>query len=155
MDVIPTSHVGYRLKEERLRLDLTQAQVAERCHVTREQWNRYEKGAMPGGAVLAELLRVGVDVVYVLSGLAQGKAMQLQGEEIDLVLHYRSADEAGRASIARIALLEAKRAPPGVREGAAQQLKAYARSDVPATVLEAAEPAATAKRPARVKNAKA
>lgn len=155
MDVIPTSLVGNRLKEERLRLDLTQAQAAERCHVTREQWNRYEKGAMPGGQVLADLLQLGVDVVYVLSGAAQGQAMQLQADELDLVLRYRSADEAGRASISRIALLEAKRPTPSGQDKGAQQLQAYAPGGIKPTMLLTGEATPATKSVTRVKKPKA
>lgn len=60
---------GTRLREQRKKLGLKQAEVAAACHVSREMWGKYERGvAMPGGPVLAEMSKIGIDIEYVLNG---------------------------------------------------------------------------------------
>jgi transcriptional regulator with XRE-family HTH domain len=67
--VIDPSNFHGRLKEERKRLKLTQAEAAERCGVKRETWSRYETGALtPGMEVLAALAKQGADIHYMLTG---------------------------------------------------------------------------------------
>jgi transcriptional regulator with XRE-family HTH domain len=69
-----------RLKEERKRLGLTQAQAAEQCGVKRETWSRYETGALtPGMEVLAALGRAGADMNYILTGDASITKVQPSG----------------------------------------------------------------------------
>lgn len=63
------SHVGQRLKEERVSLGLSQAEAAKATGVTREHWGRCERGAaVPGGEMLAGFSLLGGDIVYVLTG---------------------------------------------------------------------------------------
>lgn len=63
------SVIGERLKEERNRLGLTQAQLAEKIGIHRNTQNRYENGERePDTAYLDALKAVGVDLAYVLSG---------------------------------------------------------------------------------------
>lgn len=58
-----------RMKEERVRLGLKQAEIAEICGVSREIWGRYERGAtVPGGDVLFSFARAGADVQFILTG---------------------------------------------------------------------------------------
>ena len=58
-----------RIKEERKKLGLTQAEMAERCGVKRLQWVRYEKGEQDlSGDVLVEFGKQGADITYVLTG---------------------------------------------------------------------------------------
>lgn len=64
-----SSLLGGRLKDERKRLRYSQAEVAEKCGVSREIWGRYERGvSVPGAEVLKELAELGGDVQYVLTG---------------------------------------------------------------------------------------
>lgn len=58
-----------RLKEERKRLRLSQAEAASRSGVQRETWSRYEGGVMqPGTDVWVALALMGADLHYILSG---------------------------------------------------------------------------------------
>lgn len=58
-----------RLKEERKRLRLSQAEAASRSGVQRETWSRYESGGMqPGTDVWVALALMGADLHYILSG---------------------------------------------------------------------------------------
>lgn len=58
-----------RLKEERKRLRLTQADAATQASVARETWSRYETGSLtPGMEVLSALVVNGADAKYLLTG---------------------------------------------------------------------------------------
>ena len=48
-----SSLFSVRLKSERTRLGLTQAEIAGKCNVSREMWGKYERGvALAGSEVL-------------------------------------------------------------------------------------------------------
>ena len=58
-----------RIRDERKRLGLTQAQAAAECGVTRGQWVRYENGENKfEGSVLKAFISIGADGQYILSG---------------------------------------------------------------------------------------
>ncbi|MFJ5239516.1 helix-turn-helix domain-containing protein [Pseudomonas neuropathica] len=58
-----------RLKEERKRLKLTQAEAGSLAGVTRESWSRYEGGGVsPGMEVLEAFALAGADVQFILTG---------------------------------------------------------------------------------------
>jgi len=58
---------------ERKRLGLSQASLAERCGVSREQMGKYERGVnAPGGEFLFSFAELGGDVQYVLTGRSGG-----------------------------------------------------------------------------------
>ena len=66
--VTETSHF-LRIKEERKRLKLTQAEAGALAGVTRESWSRYESGALaPGLEVMKAFAIAGADVHYILTG---------------------------------------------------------------------------------------
>lgn len=65
-----SSPIGDFLKNERKRLRLNQAEVAEKCGVSREIWGRYERGlTAPGGEVLHAFAQLGADMQYVFTGV--------------------------------------------------------------------------------------
>jgi len=69
----PVSTIGDRLREERKRLGLSQTALAKVAGVHLNTQSRYEKGhTEPDSAYLEAIGRAGVDVLYVLSGLARG-----------------------------------------------------------------------------------
>ena len=104
-----TSHVGIRLCEERKRIGLSQLSAGLIAGVSREQWGRYERGSMPNAVVLVALIGQGFDVNYILGG-ARTLSESTLGEAEELVLHcYRCTDDEGRASIERLARMEAAR----------------------------------------------
>lgn len=58
-----------RIREERKKLGLTQAQAAEKCGVKVQQWNRYENNkSVLDGAALRAFISIGADGQYILSG---------------------------------------------------------------------------------------
>lgn len=60
---------GARLKYERIRLDLTQEQIAEKCEISRVQWGKYEREvATPSRRVMTRLEKLNLDTVFVITG---------------------------------------------------------------------------------------
>lgn len=100
------------MREERKRLKLSQAVLAQAAGIARESWVRYEADAMaPGSAVLAALAAKGADVSYVLTGVrapvyaggpirGDSVALVLTAEESALVDNYRHASAEGRRALA-------------------------------------------------------
>jgi transcriptional regulator with XRE-family HTH domain len=99
-----------RLREERARLGLGQGELAERAGVSREMWNRYERGgAKPNADVLVRLHECGMDVAFVIGGVRLVGDATLSAQERLLVEHFRCTDDEGRAVVARAASMEAQR----------------------------------------------
>ncbi len=64
------SHIGERLRDERISLKLTQVDLATALGVSRRSVIDWEKGvATPNAEVLAALADLGCDVLYVLVGI--------------------------------------------------------------------------------------
>lgn len=104
-----TSHVGDRLREERKRIGVNQADAGALAGVTREQFSRYEGGAMPGADVLVRLMGHGFDVNYVLGGSRTFSELSLSDDEQELLRSYRSTDHEGRQAVLRMARMECSR----------------------------------------------
>ena len=69
-------------------MGLKQAELAERCGITREQQGRFERDDnAPGGAYLVAAAALGVDVVYVLTGLAGARDQA----ESELLQRFRAS----------------------------------------------------------------
>lgn len=61
---------GVRVKEERMRLSLTQQQCADACGVSRVQWGKYERDVNGlDGEVLKRFIAIGADGAYILGGV--------------------------------------------------------------------------------------
>jgi len=72
-----------RMKEERVRLGLKQAEAADLCGVSREIWGRYERGAtVPGGDVLFSFAQAGADIQFILTGISNGPADAPAGDTL-------------------------------------------------------------------------
>jgi len=101
--IVPLSD---RLREERVRTGLSQAAFAERAGTTGRSQRNYESGErFPDSNYLEALARIGVDVLYILTGRREAEA--LSTEEKLLIERYRAADEATRYRILS-SLLEGK-----------------------------------------------
>ncbi len=87
-----------RLKEERGRTGLTQADLAEIASISREMLGKYERGAAePGVGVLMDLDRAGVDVLYLVTGRRTPRDPGTLSEaEAALIARYRSGSPALR-----------------------------------------------------------
>lgn len=91
-----------RIKEERQRLGLTQAEMAEAAGVSKRSQANYESGDRdPNLAYLEAVARIGVDVGYVLTG-TRSVGVRLQPDEADLVSAYRRSSDDMRAASLRV-----------------------------------------------------
>jgi GAF domain-containing protein len=80
-------HIGERLRQERLRLDVAQLAMA----------------------ALAVMAGLGVDVLYVVTGQHANASVQtLAPDERELLDCYGRADDSGRAAIMAVAALAAR-----------------------------------------------
>lgn len=91
-------NIGERLKEERVRLGYNQGDFAAIAGVAKTSQFNYEKGERsPDAAYLAAVAEKGVDVLYVVTGRRTPEASSsFNGDEIDLVEHYRQLPEGDR-----------------------------------------------------------
>lgn len=95
-----------RLKNERARLGLTQAEIASKCNVSREMWGKYERGvALAGSEVLFSLAEINVDIGYLFSGVRSIPVAELEltKEEQVLLDDYRESNEQGKEAIEKTA----------------------------------------------------
>lgn len=95
---------GDRLREERIRLGLNQGELAFVAKVSKTTQFNYEKGERsPDGPYLANVAAIGVDVLYVLTGVrAAPSSADLSPDESELLNHYRSMPEQDRAAMRRL-----------------------------------------------------
>src|ERR1700739_2591413 len=100
---------GERLKGERARLGLSQAEFAAQGGVKQHAQFQYEKGMRrPNSDYLSAIAMAGVDVCYLLTG---EKASRLEnGSEQRLVAGFRELDVRKREAL--LALIETFAEPP-------------------------------------------
>lgn len=92
--------IAVRLKSERKRLALTQAEMADRCGISREIWCRYEQGkGLPGSEVLQAFLKAGGNVHFVLSG--ESSSRESPAEETLLIERFRACPKVLQDAILR------------------------------------------------------
>ncbi|MFA7351670.1 MAG: helix-turn-helix transcriptional regulator [Methylotenera sp.] len=101
-----------RLKDERLRLKLTQQQAADICDISREVWVRYENGKnIPGGEVLQKFTLAGADIAYICSGsrlpfgTKEPSSLYARGDVDVLLDAYAHTDDVGRAALMAVVAL--------------------------------------------------
>nr|WP_228983071.1 helix-turn-helix transcriptional regulator [Paraburkholderia gardini] len=89
--VSQTDAFSARLKQERRRLGLNQAELANAGGVQKHAQLNYEKGLrFPDASYLAGIAVVGVDVLYLLTGRTSDPAtLALDGDEERLLAGYR------------------------------------------------------------------
>ncbi|ELY5677713.1 helix-turn-helix transcriptional regulator [Salmonella enterica] len=95
--------LGSRLKDERKRLGMNQTKFVELIGVSRGSQVAYEADKkIPGGTYLALIEKVGVDVLYVLTGKRTPKSEGLtteNPEEKALLENYRAMDKAAQLNM--------------------------------------------------------
>lgn len=95
------STFGERLKEERMRLDLSQTTLGEACGVTKQSQINYEKNERaPDALYLAALATAGADVLYILTGSrAAPPGPPLAPDEAALLDNYRHSPPEGQTAL--------------------------------------------------------
>lgn len=109
--------LGERLKEERVRLGLNQAEMAALGGVAKTSQFNYEKGERsPDAAYLVAVEAAGVDVLYVLTGKrTPAPTSSLSDAELALLQRYRSMPSENRATLERVAEAMEVYSPSDVR----------------------------------------
>lgn len=98
--------IGYRIKEERLRIGLTQEQLVKQTDVTVQSQRRYESDQRkPDTNYLQALASLGMDVYYILLGRREDEPsrMTVQPDERALINAYQSLDDEGKRSLRGVA----------------------------------------------------
>ena len=108
--------IAIRLKETREKLGLSQQALAEHCGITARSQRNYESGErLPDAAYLAELLTLGADLAYVLTGKRDPSVPALDAAEQVLLDSYRRCKPDAKANLIQTAaLLSAGIAPAAV-----------------------------------------
>ncbi len=98
------SGLGERLREERKRLGLSQADFGALGGVRANAQGKYEADERnPDSAYLEGLAAAGVDVLYVLTGKRTPvTADGLADDESEVLNHYRSMPDGDRAAVRRM-----------------------------------------------------
>ena len=93
--------VGDRLREERVRLNLSQEDLAQAGGVNRNTQGSYERGARnPDTAYLLAIATLGVDVGFVLFG-KRPLETGLSDEETQIIEQYRLIPEQDQRALRR------------------------------------------------------
>ena len=102
--MISNSLFGNRLKEQRKKMGLTQADAAQKAGIERETWGKYERGVfLPSGDVLVSFLNIGIDVSALFSVSDRQPENLLAQDEQELLTHYRQASDNGKFVILSVA----------------------------------------------------
>ncbi|MDP9583540.1 helix-turn-helix domain-containing protein [Burkholderia ambifaria] len=91
--------IGARLKEERMRVGMSQAEIAALGGLSNKTQLSYESDVRsPDANYLAALAKVGVDVLYVITGV-RALPSTMPEDEAELLDSFRQLNEVGRAAI--------------------------------------------------------
>ncbi|KVQ82183.1 transcriptional regulator [Burkholderia multivorans] len=91
--------IGARLKEERLRIGLSQAEIAALGGLSNKTQLSYESDTRsPDANYLAALAKIGVDVLYVITG-ERSVQSTLPSDEADMLDSFRQLNDIGRAAV--------------------------------------------------------
>ncbi|MEN4246318.1 helix-turn-helix domain-containing protein [Serratia marcescens] len=95
------STIGFRIREERERMGLSQTEFAALADHSRSAQAGYERDEkVPGGNYLSALAKAGCDVLYILTGNRTPISMnEISMEELKLIENYRAMDDAARLNI--------------------------------------------------------
>lgn len=98
-------NIAERLREERIRLELSQTEFAALGGVQKRSQINYESGErLPDAGYLASIASAGVDVAYVLTGIrVQSPPPALSSEESSLIADYKGSSPGDRAAIRQLA----------------------------------------------------
>ncbi|KVS58013.1 helix-turn-helix domain-containing protein [Burkholderia cepacia] len=91
--------IGNRLKDERMRIGLSQAEFAALGGLGKQAQLNYESGARsPDANYLAALTKVGVDPLYVITG-ERAQPSKMPEEEAVLLEGFRQLNDVGRTAV--------------------------------------------------------
>ena len=120
--------VGQRLRQRRMELNMTQAELARRLGVTPAVVSNYESGQNPVRSELLEKLIQVLDVEpnVLFQDIYQGAGFPVSGEERRLVERYRGLTTVGRQTLQSVAeALEAYQADLDLPAPEVRQIPLY------------------------------
>lgn len=123
--------ISDRLREERERLGLSQAAMAEVANVSVRSQSGWETGRnTPSTEAYQEWVKIGIDINYIITGVRVGAMpASLPADEEVLLNAYRNAPEAVRNS-ALVVLLSGGKAPAGVDTSKERKGRAAPKSSI-------------------------
>lgn len=112
-----SSDFANRLKELRIKYNLTQAQAAEKCGVSTRMWVKYEQGlSMPGGEILLKLAYHGFHMEYLFTGMEltidEQTESVLTHDEFELIKNFRAATDKSKEVILTVSEVVEKKLFP-------------------------------------------
>ncbi|OHX10528.1 hypothetical protein BI347_20695 [Chromobacterium sphagni] len=87
-------NIGIRLRDERMRLGLTQSDAAKAADVGFSTYQTWEKDRSPNAEALARLHSVGFDILYVVTGIKDEST--LSNEDSSLLARLNQLDDKAR-----------------------------------------------------------
>lgn len=108
-------NIGQRLKEERERIGMSQTEFASVASASKHAQINWEKGeTTPNANALAAWAAIGLDVLYVVTGLRAGgheqpveadmtRTAALSAEHQELITHYDGSSPNDQAAIRQLA----------------------------------------------------
>ncbi|UBQ43970.1 helix-turn-helix domain-containing protein [Comamonas thiooxydans] len=108
-------HMGERLKEERERLGFNQSDFAVLAQTTRKTLFNWESGdASPNAAALAGWAKLGLDVLYVVTGERQASQPAADASEQLLLENFRRCKLDAKQTLLQSSVLFAAGMPPSL-----------------------------------------
>ncbi|CDH19947.1 helix-turn-helix transcriptional regulator [Xenorhabdus bovienii] len=103
--------IGSRLREERMRLNLTQVELADIGGIHKNTQGNYENDQKsPDAKYLERIAALGIDILYIITGTRSAQP-DISMEERKLVENYRSMNEESRLNIQAVGSAFAQSAP--------------------------------------------
>ncbi|MEQ1975003.1 MULTISPECIES: helix-turn-helix transcriptional regulator [unclassified Xenorhabdus] len=103
--------IGFRLREERTRLNLTQAELADIGGIHKNTQGNYENNQKsPDAKYLERLAALGVDILYIITGNRSSRP-DISIDEKILVENYRAMNEESRRNMQAVGSAFAQSAP--------------------------------------------
>lgn len=129
-------NISDRIREEREKVGLSQAAFAGVAQATKVTQLRWEQGAaFPNAAVLESWAKIGVDVLYIITGQRSSSSSlkpNLEADEQVLLSSYRAAPDPVR-NAALAVLLSGGHAPEGVDTSKERKGRAAPRKHIQQT----------------------
>lgn len=92
--------IGGRIREERKKLQLSQADFAKTAGCSRNAQAIYERNeSLPGAAYLLSLHGMGIDTLYILTGHRTPDIGEVSNDEIELIKLFRAAPLAVKSAV--------------------------------------------------------
>ncbi|MCA6220043.1 helix-turn-helix domain-containing protein [Photorhabdus antumapuensis] len=91
--------IGSRLREERMKFNLTQVELADIGGIHKNTQGNYENDQKsPDAKYLERIAILGIDILYIITGVRSVQS-DMSAEERNLIENYRAMNDAARLNI--------------------------------------------------------